>query len=67
MSKIDIDKLREDLEDYFGTAMFSGNPQAMMDFEKVKRASTQQLILIAQRCGFDINDYAEREEEDYWR
>ena len=41
MSEVDIDKLRDDLEDYFGTAMFSGNPQAMMDFEIVKRASTQ--------------------------
>ena len=67
MSKIDIDKLREDLEDYFGTAMFSGNPQAIMDLEKVKRASTQELISIAQRCGFDVNDYVEREEEDYLR
>ena len=67
MSKVDIDKLRDDLEDYFGTAMFSGNPQAMMDLEKVKRASSQDLISFAQRCGFDINNYAEREDEDYWR
>ena len=67
MSKVDIDKLRDDLEDYFGTAMFSGNPQVMMDLEKVKRASSQELISIAQRCGFDINNYAEREDEDYWR
>ena len=67
MSKINTYKLRKDLEDYFGTAMFSGNPQAMMDFEKVKRASSQELISIAQRCGFDSNDYIERENEDYWR
>ena len=67
MSKFDIDKLRDDLEYYFGTAMFNGNPQAMMDFEKVKRASTQELISIAQRCGINIKDYLGREEEEYWR
>ncbi len=67
MSQIDIDKLREDLEDYFGTAMFSGNPQAMMELEKVKRASDQELISLARRCGININDYTEREDTDYYR
>lgn len=67
MNKIDIDKLRNDLEDYFGTAMFSGNPQAMIDLEKVKRASIQELISIAQRYGFDIEKYTERDDKEYWR
>ena len=67
MSRIDIDRLREDLEDYFGTAMFNGNPQAMMELEDVKRASEQELISLARRCGFNINDYTEREDEDYCR
>ncbi len=67
MARIDIDRLREDLEDYFGTAMFNGNPQAMMELEEVKRASEQELISLARRCGFNINDYTEREDEEYYR
>lgn len=67
MSKVDIDKLRKELVDYFGTAMFSGNPQAIIDLEKVRRASTDELISIAQRYGFDISDYIEKEDNDYWR
>ena len=57
MDEIDVDRLREDLEDYFGTAMFNGNPQAMIELEEVKSASTQDLILIALNYGFDINYY----------
>ena len=64
MSLIDIDRLRDDLEDYFGTAAFSGNPQAIIELEKVKRASDQQVISIAQRCGFNVNNYIEK---DYYR
>ena len=65
MSKINTYKLRKDLEDYFGTAMFSGNPQAMMDLERVKRASDTELVSIAQKCGFNINNYTERDDMDY--
>ena len=65
MSKIDIDRLREDLEDYFGTAMFSGNPQAMMELEEVRSASDTELVSIARRCGFNINKYEERDDWDY--
>ena len=57
MDEIDVDRLREELEDYLGTAMFNGNPQAMIELEEVKSASTQELILIALNYGFDINDY----------
>jgi len=64
MSRVDIDKLREDLEDYFGTAMFSGNPQAMIELDEVGCATTEELIAIAKRCGFNINDYIEN---DYYR
>lgn len=65
MSEINTYKLRKDLEDYFGTAMFSGNPQAMMDLERVKRASDSELISIARRCGVNINNYTERDDMDY--
>lgn len=54
---IDNDKLRKDLKDYFGTAMFGGAPLAMMDMVQVESASEDELVEIAKRNGFDITDY----------
>ena len=54
---IDIEKLRSDLIDYFGTAMASGFGMAVMDLSKVERDSDEELINIALDCGFDLNDY----------
>ena len=54
---INISKLRRDLEDYFCTAMFSVAPIAMMDLERVQKASDEELITIAKECGFNINKY----------
>lgn len=54
---IDIEKLRRDLMDYFGTAMASGFGMAVMDLSRVERASDEELINIALDCGFDLNDY----------
>ena len=56
--EIDIERLRNDLIDYFGTAM-QYNRIAMMDLINVERASYEELINIAIRNGFDINDYVE--------
>lgn len=53
---IDIERLRDDLIDYFGTAMFY-NPAAMMDLEKVRKASDEELIEIAKNNGFDLDKY----------
>lgn len=53
---IDYEKLRSDLEDYFGTAMMS-NPMAIINLSDVSRASEEELIKIAYQNGFDINDY----------
>ena len=55
--EIDIERLRKDLENYFGAAMFNGFPAAMMDLEDVKRADDDELIEIARRSGFNINNY----------
>ena len=54
--KINIEKLREDLINYFGTAMFY-NPTAMMNLEKVKKASEEELIKIALDNKFDLERY----------
>lgn len=56
---IDINRLRRDLKDYYGTAMFGGFPMAMIDVSKVERASADELIALAQSCGVDINKYVE--------
>ena len=53
---IDFDKLREDLIDYFGSAM-GIFPMVVMDVSKVERASKQELIKIAQQNGFDLRKY----------
>ena len=53
---IDIDSLRADLIDYYGTAM-SSNPIAMMDLINVENASDSEIISIALQNGFDLEDY----------
>ena len=54
---IDYENLRSDLENYYGTAMFSGAGMAMSDLEKVDRASEDMLIEIAKREKIDLNKY----------
>ena len=57
MNNINIQKLRKDLVDYFGTAMFGVSPIAMMELSKVESASEEELLEIANENGFDIEDY----------
>lgn len=54
---IDFDKLRQDLIDYFGTAMTVGFGAAIIDISKVENASNEELINIAKQNGFNINNY----------
>ena len=56
--EIDIRRLRRDLEDYYGTAMFSGFPMAVMDVSRVERMSAQELVELAQKNGIDLRKYA---------
>ena len=53
---IDVGSLREDLKNYFGTAM-QYNPVAMMDLTKVEQASDQEIVKIALNNGFNLDDY----------
>lgn len=53
---IDIDRLREDLINYFGTAIYY-NPMAIMDLEEVKKADEKKLIEIALDNKFDLERY----------
>ena len=54
---INIEKLREDLIDYFGTAMFNASPLAMIELTKIEKASNQDIIKIAIDNNFDLNEY----------
>ena len=56
---IDLSRLKSDLEDYCGSAMFSGLPMAVVELSQVENASPQQLAELARRAGFDLGDYAE--------
>ena len=53
---IDYEKLREDLKDYYGTAM-SFMPMAVVELSEVERASNQKLIELALKNNFDLSDY----------
>ena len=54
---IDINKLRDDLINYFGTAMFNASPLAMIELSKVEKANDKQLIEMAIKNNFDLKDY----------
>ena len=55
--QIDTNRLRRDLMDYYGTAMFSGFPMAVVDLSRIERASDEELIEIAQKNGVDLSEY----------
>ncbi|MBR0208001.1 MAG: hypothetical protein IJQ43_03805 [Oscillospiraceae bacterium] len=55
--KIDVSRLRDDLEDYYGTAMFSGMPMAVIELSQAETASPQELVDMARRAGFDLGRY----------
>lgn len=53
---IDVDKLRDALIDYFGTAM-QFNQQAVIELGEVENASPERLVEIALANGFDLSDF----------
>ena len=59
MSNINILKLKKDLMDYFGTAVFNGMPNAVIELSKISNASDSQIINLALNIGFDLSEYEE--------
>ena len=55
--EIDLSRLRSDLEDYYGTAVFSGMPMAVIELGQAQSASPQELVDMARREGFDLGRY----------
>lgn len=56
MEEINIEELRKDLINYFGTAM-QMYPVAMIELSQVETASEEELINIAIKNGFDLDNY----------
>ncbi len=54
--EINIERLREDLKNYFGTAI-KYSPLAVMNLCEVENADPYQLIEIALKNNFDLNKY----------
>ena len=52
---IDVDRLRQDLIDYFGTALM--NEYAMVDLINVETCSDYELIKVAIKYRFNLNNY----------
>ena len=55
--EIDVNRLRRDMKDYYGTAMFNGFSIAVMDLSKVERLSDQEIVDLAQTNGMDLEKY----------
>ena len=58
--EIDIRRLRRDLKDYYGTAMFNGYPMAVIDLSNIDHASDREVVELAQKNGIDIKKYLHR-------
>ena len=58
--KIDVERLRNDMMDYYGTAIFNDFAMAAMNVQFIEMASDQDLIAIAQKEGVDLTKYNEK-------
>lgn len=54
--ELDIERLRKDLINYYGTAT-SFNPVAFMDIIKIENATDEELIQIAITNNVELNNY----------
>jgi len=56
-SPIDIERLRRDLMNLYGKALFAGFDAALEDLIEVDKATEQALIEYANKEGIDIYQY----------
>lgn len=57
MSKYNIRAIKKELMNYYGTAMTSGIPMAMMDLGKLEHLSDDELVELARQNGINIEEY----------
>ena len=58
--------LRDDLTDYYGTAMTSGNPMAIMELSRIQQLNDEELLSTAQQNGFDLSKYNQNAWGSFW-
>ena len=61
MATIDVDALRRYLEDYCGSAAFSGFPAAILDVAKLEGMDGCSLCRKAEEMGIDLQRFVVRE------
>ena len=54
---IDIQKLRNDIKDYYGTAVFNGFPMAMIDVINVDCLSDKEVVDLALEKKMNLEKY----------
>lgn len=65
---LDVDSLRNDLISYFeGVFYIGGYGAAIIDITNVESASVNELIEIANRNNFNLNDYIIDEDRSFRR
>lgn len=57
MATIDVDKLRDYMTDYFGTAMLDGFPAAILDLSDIESMGAYELCQKAESLGIDLRDF----------
>ena len=55
--RINIEELRKDLINKYGTSMFNGFPMAVMNVSDIERASDEELILMAEKEHINLSKY----------
>ena len=54
---IDGERLRRDLINYLGTAFYAGFGPAVVEISEIENATLEQLVEIALKYGFNIEEY----------
>lgn len=57
MAEIDVDSLRDHMEDYVGTAMMSGFPAALLDLVEIDSMNGEELCEKAEEMGIDLESF----------
>ena len=63
--QINVENLREDLINYYGTAMYNSSPLALIELTKVQNANENELIEIAIKNRIDLNNYIDYKKNKY--
>lgn len=55
--EIDIEKLRQYLINYYGTAMINSFPTAMTDLLEVENANNEKVLSLALKNNINLNNF----------